>query len=119
MAEFLPVVSAAEKKAFAETRGDTLCFCVFFLVFESVHCVLTHFDVLVRLPVILQECSNVRNAHAERGFSLEVEVSPVAPQVLCLRRSSDLHSSHHASGERCSSHLEMCRFDRKCTRSGN
>lgn len=60
---------------------------MFVLAFEFVHFVLTHFYVLVRLSVILQECSNVRNVSAEQGFSLEVEVSPVAPQVLCLRCS--------------------------------
>lgn len=42
--------------------------------FEFVRCVLArfsvHISVLVRLPVILQECSNVRNVSAEQGFSL-------------------------------------------------
>lgn len=76
---------------------------------EFVHCVLTHFYVLLCLPVILQECSNVRNVSAGQGFSLEVEVSPVTP--LCLWRSSDFHSSHHASGQIRSSHQEMCCFN--------
>lgn len=113
-------VSIREKCLCQKTGGGgQLVFCVFFFTFAFAHCVLTHFYVLVRLPVILQECGYVRNACAERGFFLEVEVSPVAPQGLCLWRSSDLHSSHHASGERCSSHKEMCRFDGKCTKSGN
>lgn len=70
MVEFLPVVSAAEKNVSA--------FRLFFfpsLTFEDVRCVLAPFSVgisvSVRLPVILEECSNVRNASAEQGFSLQ------------------------------------------------